>query len=242
MSRKKRMQNLREEKDRRMKKVAVGLSVVLVAVLAFEVPKLLHHSGASSSPPPATTTTDASTGATTTPAATAPGTAAAAVMPTAASTKLPNSDAAPRGSIGQLYSFSHFTGKNPFVQQVSVAAGTGTTQPTSTGTGTLSANGSGGSSAGAASSHHSSRTLAANGAARISVNGQVEVVRVGASFPSSNPLFRLVAASNGGVRIGIANGSYSSGARTISLTLGRSLTLVDTADGIRYKIRLLAAS
>jgi hypothetical protein len=44
------------------------------------------------------------------------------------------------------------------------------------------------------------------------------------------------------VRIGIANGSYSSGAQTTSLTLGRSLTLVDTADGIRYKIRLLAAS
>jgi len=44
------------------------------------------------------------------------------------------------------------------------------------------------------------------------------------------------------VRIGIANGSYSSGAHTVSLTLGRTLTLVDTADGIRYKIRLLSAS
>ena len=37
MSRKqKRMQDLREAKDRRMKKVAIGLSVVLVLVLAFE--------------------------------------------------------------------------------------------------------------------------------------------------------------------------------------------------------------
>jgi hypothetical protein len=243
MSRKKRMQNLREEKDRRMKKVAIGLSVVLVAVLAFEVPKMLHSGGgASSSPPPAAATTaDASTGATTTPATTAPGTAAAAVMPTSASTKLPNSDSALRVSKGQLYSFSHFAGKDPFVQQVSTAApGTGTT-PT-TGTGTLSAGLASGSSAGAHSTDNSSRTLAANGAARISVNGHVEVVRVGASFPSSNPLFRLVGASHGGVRIGIANGSYSSGARTVSLTLGRSLTLVDTADGIRYKIRLLAAS
>ena len=65
---------------------------------------------------------------------------------------------------------------------------------------------------------------------------------MGTSFPSSNPLFRLVGASHGGVRIGIASGSYSSGAHTVSLTLGRTLTLVDTADGIRYKIRLLSAS
>ena len=70
----------------------------------------------------------------------------------------------------------------------------------------------------------------------------VQRVRVGASFPSSNPLFRLVSVAHGVVRIGIANGSYSSGAQTVSLTAGRTLTLVDTADGIRYKIRLLASS
>jgi hypothetical protein len=240
MSRKKRMQNMREAKDRRTKKLALGLSVVLVAVLAFEVPKMLHHGGTSSSPPPATTTTDASTAGSTTPATTAAGTAAAAVQPTTASTKLPNSDAQPQRSKAQLYSFSHFTGKNPFTQQVSDAA-PATAQPT----GALAASVSSGTAASAAGSgraHHPSRTLAATGAARISVNGQVEVVRVGASFPSSNPLFRLMGASHAGVRIAIANGSYSSGARTVSLSLGRTLTLVDTADGIRYKLRLLASS
>jgi hypothetical protein len=240
MSRKKRMENLREAKDRRAKKLALGLSVVLVAVLAFEVPKVLHRGGTSSSPPPATTTTDAaSTAATTTPATTASGTAVAAGL-TTASLKLPNSDVAPRQSKAQLYSFSRFTGKDPFAQQVSASAPT-----TAQTTGGLAASVSGGtatSSAGAGRAHHPSRTLAATGAARISVNGRVEVVRVGASFPGSNPLFRLVDASHGGVRIGIANGSYSSGAHTVSLTLGRSLTLVDTADGIRYRIRLLAAS
>jgi hypothetical protein len=231
------MQNLREAKDRRTKKVAIGLSVVLVAVLAFEVPKLMHSSS-SSSPPPATTTTDASAAGSTTPAATAPGTAAAAVALTTSSTKLPNSDLAPRHSLGQLYSFSRFAGKNPFAQQLSNAAPTGTQTA-----GSLTSSVSGGTAASSAGpAHHPSRTLAATGAARISVNGQIEVVRVGASFPSSNLLFRLVGASHGGVRIGIANGSYSSGAHTVTLTLGRSLTLVDTADGIRYKIRLLAAS
>jgi hypothetical protein len=240
MTRKKRMQNARAEKDRRTKMVAIGLSVVLVAVLAFEVPKMMHNGSSSSSPPAATTTTDTTT-ATGAPVTTAPGTAAAAAMP-ATSTKVPNSDVLPPVSKGQLESFSHFTGKDPFAQQISNSA---TTTSTSTQSGTLSANVSGGSSASSAGSghaNHPSRTLAATGAARISVNGQVQVVRVGASFPSANPLFRLMGLAHGGVRIGIANGSYSSGAHTVSLTLGRTLTLVDTADGIRYKIRLLSAS
>lgn len=238
MTRKKRAQNQRLEKDRRTKKVAIGLSVVLVAVLAFEVPKMMHHGSTSSSPPAATTTTDA-TAATGAPVTTAPGTAAPASMPST-STKVPNSDVVPQASKGQLDSFTHFTGKDPFAQQISDAA---TTPATMSQSGTLSANVSGGSSASSTGrAHHPSRTLAATGAARISINGRVQVVRVGASFPSANPLFRLVGLAHGGVRIGIANGSYSSGAQTVSLTLGRTLTLVDTADGIRYKIRLIAAS
>ena len=44
----------------------------------------------------------------------------------------------------------------------------------------------------------------------------------------------------GAASIGIANGSYSSGAQTVRLTRGRSLTLVDTADGVRYTLRLLS--
>ena len=88
---------------------------------------------------------------------------------------------------------------------------------------------------------HQSRTLALTGAARIAVNGRVQVVQVGANFPSANPLFRLVSVSGGTARIGIAGGSYSSGAKTVSLVAGRTLTLVDTADGIRYQLRLLSA-
>jgi hypothetical protein len=88
--------------------------------------------------------------------------------------------------------------------------------------------------------HQSTRVLAVTGAARISINGRVQIVRPGTSFPSSNPLFRLVSVSKGVARIGIASGSYSSGAHTVSLVAGRSLTLVDTADGIRYQLRLLS--
>jgi hypothetical protein len=240
MSRKQRAQNLREAKDKRMKRVAAGGAVLLAVVLAFEVPKVLGNgSSHSSTPAPAATTT--ATTATTAPT-TAPGTAAASlpVTPTG-STKLPNSDVQPRRGKAQLFSFNHFAGKDPFVQQVSDSAPT-----PSASTGGSSGGGSGTSSATsgkatAAPSSSSARTLAVTGAAKIVVNGRLEVVRVGASFPSANPLFRLVSISQGVVKIGIADGSYSSGARTVSLVAGRTLTLVDTADGLRYRIRLVSA-
>ncbi len=228
-----RLQNLRQAKDRRTKKIAVGGAVLLVAVLAFEVPKMLHSGGSSTSQaPPATTTTGSSSAPATTPA----GTAAAAVTPVA-SAKLTNSDLQPKVEKSQLYSFSHFAGKDPFVQQVGAAS---TGLPTPSTSSTSAPPPSAGTTA-AVSHPQRLRTLAATGAARIAINGRVALVRVGASFPSANPLFTLVAISHGVARIGIASGSYSSGARTVSLAAGRTMTLVDTADGIRYRLRLLPA-
>ena len=233
MSRKKRAQDLRAAKDRRAKKMAVGAAVLLVAVLAFEVPKMMKSS--SSAAPAATTTATTAVG-TTTPA----GTAAAAVVPTAASTKLPDSDLSPHSGKSQLFAFTHFSGKDPFVQQVSDQ------QPTS-GSSTSSSGSSqpkpaSGQTMATVTHQPSSRLLTATTAVSLSVNGRVQVVRVGKLFPSSNPLFRLVGISHGAVRIGIASGSYSSGAQTVSLVAGRTLTLVDTADGVRYRIRLLSAA
>ena len=245
MSRKSRMKDIREAKDRRAKRLAIGGVVVLAAVLAFEVPHVLKKSGGSaSSAPPAATATDASTGASAAPATTSPGTAAAANVPVT-STKLPNSDMTPRRLKSQLYSFSRFAGKDPFVQQVSAS------DITSGPTGASGASSSSGSSAAASgvitagpapAQQTSARTLAQRGSVTIQVNGKVQTIRVGASFPSSNPLFKLVSVANGVARIGIAGGSYASGAQTVSLATGRSLTLVDTADGIRYKLELLSAS
>jgi hypothetical protein len=239
-------------KDKKMKKVAIGLSAVLVAVLAFEVgPMVLHHGGSAAAAPATTTaaapTTAAPTTATpTTTPATPVGTAAAAI--TATSTKLTNSDELPNVGKAQLYSFSHFTGKDPFAQQLggstavqagasgAAASGTSTQTGGSTGSGTSTSTGT----TAALTHHQPTRALAVTGAARISVNGRVQVVRVGASFPSANPLFRLVSVTNGVAKIAIASGSYSSGAKSISLRSGRPLTLVDTADGIRYQIRLVS--
>jgi hypothetical protein len=241
--RQKKMEDLRVAKDRKMKKVAIALSVVLAAVLVFEVPKVLNHGGSSSAPAAAVATTPTTTTAaptTAAPTTTPPGTAAAAVTPTA-STKLPNSDTMPKVGKAQLYSFSHFAAKDPFVQQVSATQTQGAQSGSSTtNSGSSAATAGSNGTAAAVTQHQSTRVLAVTGAARISINGRVQIVRTGASFPSSNPLFRLVSVGNGVSRIGIASGSYSSGARTVSLVAGRSLTLVDTADGIRYQLRLLS--
>lgn len=239
----KKMEDLRAAKDKKMKKVAAGLSVVLAIVLAFEVPSMLKGSGGggAATPPAATTTnsTSATPVSSAVPATTPPGTAAAAVTPVTSSQPLPNSDSLPKVGKQQLASFSHFASKDPFVPQVVAVTG----QPNATGqsaSGQPTQAGSTGTTAAVKTHHQSTRTLAVRGAARISVNGRVQVVRVGTSFPSANPLFRLVSVgSNGVAKVGIASGSYSSGARTVSLVPGRTLTLVDTADGIRYQLRLI---
>jgi hypothetical protein len=257
MSRKKRMKDIREAKDRRAKRLAIGGAVLLVLVLAFEIPKVLKHSGGSNSAtPPAATSTTATgappTGApTTAPATTAPGTAAAAVLPTAASTQLPDSDRAPKASKSQLFSFTHFAGKDPFVQQVDATTSGGSSSGGSSGTSSSSSAAAGVITSGPPSTTakvsygsgaSQARTLAKTGAVTLSVNGSMQTVRVGASFPSSNPLFKLVSVAHGVVRIGIANGSYASGTQTVALTTGRTLTLVDTADGAHYKLALVSGA
>jgi hypothetical protein len=48
--------------------------------------------------------------------------------------------------------------------------------------------------------------------------------------------------TSGVARIGIAGGSYENGAATVSLKKGQAITLMNTADGTRYTLRLVATS
>jgi hypothetical protein len=240
MSRKKRMQSVREAKDRRAKKLAIGGGVLLAILLAWELP---HYLGGhkSATPPPATTTATSTTPGTTapatTPATTTPGvTPVTATGTPASSSKLPNSDTPPRYAKGQLAGFSTFASKDPFVQQIAAQAAPCTCS--GSGSGSVPA-GSGPAPSSGSPVVTSARTLAHGGALTIAINGKRESVRVGGSFPSANPIFRLVSVTGGAARIGIANGSLSSGAQTVLLRLDRTLTLVDTANNVHYKLRLL---
>ncbi len=58
-------------------------------------------------------------------------------------------------------------------------------------------------------------------------------------FPTSDPLFKLIALGKKNIRIGVLGGSFTSGAPTIKLVKGKRLTLANQADGSRYVIQLL---
>ena len=81
---------------------------------------------------------------------------------------------------------------------------------------------------------------AAAGTALISVNGVQESVAVKADFPKDEPVFTLVSVSAGSAKIAIAGGALASGAPTLTLEKGTPVTLVNTADGVRYELLLVA--
>jgi hypothetical protein len=250
------MQNLREKKDRRMKIIAIGGAVLLAAILAFEMP---HYLGGSKSTASAASTTTTTTAAAGTPMP-ATGTATGAVMATSSSVKLTTSDLLPVRKKSQLYAFSHFSSKNPFVPQVSNS--TSTSSSGSTGmSGSTGSSGSSGSSGTASSGSTSGSQSAAKGvsgstssssnaanvsatanSAMVEVNGKIQPVPVGVSFPSSNPVFKLVSVTSKGAKIGISNGGFSDGKATVSVAVGRSLTLVNKTNGRRYVLLLLSVS
>jgi hypothetical protein len=77
-------------------------------------------------------------------------------------------------------------------------------------------------------------------AATISVNGVTEDVTLGAAFPAKSPLFRFVSAKDDIAQLSIVGGSLQDGSATVPLAIGKPLTLMNTADGTRFVVKLLA--
>jgi hypothetical protein len=78
----------------------------------------------------------------------------------------------------------------------------------------------------------------APGSAVISVNGTLMSVTVGGDFPADQPLFHLISLTAHSAKISIVGGSYASGAPSVTLRENKPLTLMNTADGTRYKLVL----
>jgi hypothetical protein len=239
--------DLMKAKQKRQKMIAAGGGVLLLALLGFQVPRVmkqLHKKAPVSAPAPATTTTVAATPAA---ATLSPASSLATAQVTAAD--------------GQLTSFSRFASKDPFQQQIrdtslsngevggsgsSSSAGSGSAPKSgSTGGGTASARGTGGSTRDGGSSAGSGSTRRETTKAVISVNGTLTPVATGAEFPQPSaadpgavPLFRLVSQTATTAKIAIVGGSYSDGAVTITLRLNKPVTLMNTADGTRYRLVL----
>jgi hypothetical protein len=237
--------------------IAVG-SVLLLAILGFELPKVMGGKGGTEAV--ATTT------------APAPG-APAGAAPVVPAAKLPDTDqvAVVRDS-NQLISFGLFKTKDPFVQQLSttpegtapssaptpIPAPTGPTATPPGGTGGGSTpltpavvppgvigtpappTGSPGSTVTTPGATTPSAPVPAPTDALIATNGVCERVSVKGTFPTDENIFRLASIAKDGksIEVGIVGGSFDNGHPTATLKLGEKITLVNTADGTRYEIVL----
>lgn len=210
----------RAARERKQKIFVVVGGLLLVALLAFQLPKLLGGGGSAVSA--ATTETTSTLAGQVTPSA-APGTPTSSGTPVALATP-------------KLSSFTLFKPKDPFVQQVVTESGAG-----STGAPGEAAGKGPGAKAGAPTAKFSTGGKAAS-ATIVTVNGSRQVLEPGAKFPSGDPLFVLVAEKPGAksVVVGIVGGAYSSGGKTTTLKVGKPLTLVNTTTGARYKISLVS--
>jgi hypothetical protein len=232
-------------KEKRQKVIAVVLAVAFLAVAAFQFPrmmKMMHPKPPegptvipTASAPPPNSPLPASLGGT------------GVAQPAAATSP---STGVPAPSAGQLVTFGRFASKNPFVQQVDNCA---SSCPSSSSGGTTSASSGSKSKSGSVKStvtpppapKPSPPPPAASAAptqAVISVNGTKETVAVGADFPASSPTFVLRSLTRKSAKIAVAGGSLSDGSPTVTLTLGKTLTLQNTADGTRYVLILVSVT
>jgi hypothetical protein len=240
-------------KAKRQKIYAGVGGVILLAVLAFQLPrtlKMLHPaSTSSSSSAPAPTTPSASPVPIAAPTLSGGNASASTASAAPGGDGISDPDAVPAPESGQLLAFGLFRSKDPFAQQLRVGpTGSSGAAPAPGATGASVATGASGPTSGSASSTTAakSHSTPAGGsrfkAAKISVNGLVESVQLGGSFPASDPFFKLVSLTAKGAKVSIAGGSLANGAPTITLTTGKPLTLMNTADGTRYVLRLLAVA
>jgi hypothetical protein len=238
-------------KQKRQKVIAAAGAVILLALLAIQVPKVmkqLHNqtptSQAAASPAPEATATTAVTPA------------AAALSPVSSLATAPV-----KAADGKLTSFSRFASKDPFKQQIQDTAQSDAEQAANRAAGSSAGSGSAAESGGGASASSGTGSAPAGGSgsssgsgsstprfsvnAVISVNGTLMSVATGAQFPQPSaadpgavPFFRLVSQTATTAKIAIVGGSYSSGATTIMLHVHKPVTLMNTADGTRYRLVL----
>jgi len=140
---------------------------------------------------------------------------------------LSDSDPGPLAASGQLLSFDRFDSKDPFVQQAIAPVAPPAAPPPAAKPPPPPA--------------PAPKPVAPKPtSARISVNGTTELVGVSGGFPQEDPVFVLVSLTKTTAKVGIAGGSLSTGTATLTLRLGKKVTLMNTADGTRYVLLLVS--
>ena len=162
-----------------------------------------------------------------------------------------------RAGSGQLQSLNRFDAKDPFSQQVDDKVDLPT--PAEVGgfplnpvkaakkaavgaaAGVANAPGSGSGSGATAAPGAAPTPAAAPTMAMLKVNGKLMKVDLKARFPKSEKAFvlRSLKLSPGRATIAVADGSFSGHHPTLTLRAGHGVTLVNTATGVRYVVKLL---
>ena len=235
--------DLKAKQKARNQKIILGVGgVLLVGVLAMQLPKMLKHGSSSSAPPPATITNADGT-VTTPPPVSTPATPGSPTAPINVSASKRSALVAgvtlspattPDAAQGQLWSFSRFKTKDPFVPQVkdSSSAGPTTSSPSS-------APGTAGGTTGSPSGTANPPVAAALPTfATLTVNGHIQKLTLKDAFPKADPIFILVNLKGDTARIGVAGGAFTAG-NTVVIQIGKKVTLMNTTTGQRYVVKLV---
>lgn len=232
--------DLKAKQKARNQKIILGVGgVLLVGVLAMQLPKMLKHSSSSSAPPPATITNADGT-ITTPPPVSTPGSPAVPINVSASKrsalvagvTLSPATT--PDAAQGQLWSFSRFKTKDPFVPQVRDSSSAGPTTSSPSG-----APGTAGGTTGSPGGTSNPPAVAAPPTfATLTVNGRIQKLTLKDAFPKADPIFILVNLKGDTARIGVAGGAFTAG-NTVVIQIGKKVTLMNTTTGQRYVVKLV---
>lgn len=259
MARKKK--DLKAAKAAKQKKIAIVGAVMLLGLLAFSVPKtmkMLH-------PAKQAYKSKKAHSQSTTPGTAMPSSPTNTLVPT---TPVSNTavvltaQLAPPAHEGQLSVLSaRFKSKDPFRQLIDEDAASSSSTDTTTTTDSSTTNEA--TLKVVPSSAPETKTAAAPAApaataapaapdvhtvtlpflsAVISVNGERQGVDVKVDFPTDAPLFHLISLTKKTAKISVSGGSLESGKATLMLRRGKPLTLVNTADGTRFRLVFVSAS
>ena len=240
-------------KAAKQRKIAIVGGILLLALLAIQVPrtmKMLSPPERASAKPRPAATTEAAPAAPdgTTPLLPAPpGSEPQEAAP--AEGALPDSDPPPPAAQGQLLAFNRFATKDPFQQQITQdrpgGAAAPPAEPAAEEGGSASPSspaGPGAVPAAPAPAAPAPTAPATATSASISVNGVIETVAVGGSFPAAEPTFELVALTRTKATLGVAGEGGFVDRKTVDLVRGKPLTLLNTATGVRYVVELRGTS
>ena len=204
---------LLRQKEAKQKKVLFLLVPVFLGLMAWQGPKTFKAITGGNAPPP--TTAAPTTAPTPGSAPSTPG--AGAVVPPS---QLVDTDTPPSALDGQLSNLGVFPGRDPF-SGGTIAAGTGgTSGGTGTGTG----------------------TTATPSSAQLEVNAKTQAVSASGTFPSDDPVFKLVSLTPTSVTIALSSGKpFTNGDETETIAIGETLT-VNGDDGTSFVIKLVSVA